>query len=761
MQRSPLSIGVDTGGTFTDVVVMDGRGAVLTAKAPTTPHALEEGVFAALELVAQQRGVTLEELLEAAVSFGHGTTQATNALIERKGARTGLITTRGFGDTLRIQRLMGFTAGVPGELLGWYSRRRHPDPVVPPRLVREVAERVDHAGAILFPLDEESAGRAVSELLDADVEAIAVSLLWSFRNPAHERRIGEIVREQAGEGVFLSLSCLVNPVIGEYERTSTTVLNAYLGPTVRRYIERLAARLGEHGFTGAFRVLDSNGGVMNAREASGRAVLMLSSGPTGGVLGSRYLAQALGHRDVITTDMGGTSFDVGLIQDGRPLLSHVTEVGGYHVSTPMLQINAIGAGGGSTVTVRDGLIRVGPESAGANPGPVCYGRGGTRVTVTDANLVLGQLDPDGFLGGRMRLDREAAERAIAEQVARPLELSTIEAAVGIRRIVDSHMAGLLRQLTIGRGHDPRDFALYAYGGAGPVHCCAYGAELGVRQIVIPATSMVQSAYGALASDLHYSAERSLLLRAGGGSREPWEGLTPAAVEAPFAELERRCRDELAREGLAGADVELSRSLDLRYRRQTHELAIPLSREPLGEEGARELVARFEETYEDTYGKGAGFRQAGIEITTFRVDAVGRLPKPLLSLDPPFSAGGASRPEPPGRSPTGLRARRGGGGPFTRSVRFALRPLGRASARRCAAATRPDGSDGRPAITLNGGSRLRPRSSRRVCATLERFRSRTSKPGPASTGTTAPRWSSLLSNQMIRGSFSSFPCPAAP
>jgi N-methylhydantoinase A len=409
---------------------------------------------------------------------------------------------------------------------------------------------------------------------------------------------------------------------------------------VKAYIERLEARLRDHGFTGAFRVLDSIGGVMNANDAASRAVLMLASGPTGGVLGSRYLAQALGDQDVITTDMGGTSFDAGLIQAGRPLLRHTTEVGGYHMSAPMVQINAIGAGGGSIVTVEDGLIRVGPESAGAHPGPVCYGRGGTRVTVTDANLVLGQLDPDGFLGGRMRLDREAAERAIDEQVARPLGLTTIEAAVGIRRIVDAHMAGLLRQLTIGRGHDPRDFALYAYGGAGPVHCCAYGAELGVRRIVIPATAMVQSAYGALASDLHFSAERSLLLRGGGGPRAPWEGFEPEALEAPFGELERSCREELAREGVAEADMELHRSLDMRYRRQTHELVIPVASEPMSEESVRRLVERFEQTYEDTYGTGAGFREAGIEITTFRVEGVGRLPKPALSAATTGAADGA-------------------------------------------------------------------------------------------------------------------------
>ncbi len=529
---------------------------------------------------------------------------------------------------------MGFTAGVPSELLGWYSKRRHPEPVVPPWLVREVPERVDHAGAVLLPLDEQQARRAVSELLEADVHAIAVALLWSFRNPRHEQRIGEIVRELAGDQVFLSLSSHINPVIGEYERTATTVLNAYLGPAVAGYVERLEALLRDRGFAGMFRVLNSSGGVMSAAEAASRAVLMLSSGPTGGVLGSRYLAQALGDANIITTDMGGTSFDVSLILEGRPLLRQVSEVGGYHISTPMIQIDAIGAGGGSVVTVEEGLIRVGPESAGAEPGPVCYGRGGERVTVTDADLVLGQLDPHGFLGGRMRLDRDAAFQAIEDQVGRPLGLTAIEAAIGIRRIVDARMADVLRQLTIGRGHDPRDFALYAYGGAGPVHCCTYGSELGVRRIVVPATAMVQSAYGALASDLHHSAERSLLLRGGGGERAPWDGFESAELNGQLVELEQRCCEALSREGIAETDMELSRSVDMRYRRQTHDLVIPLPPGPLGTEDVRELVERFERAYEDTYGKGAGFRQAGIEITTFRVDGVGRLPKPALRAGEP-------------------------------------------------------------------------------------------------------------------------------
>jgi N-methylhydantoinase A len=359
-------------------------------------------------------------------------------------------------------------------------------------------------------------------------------------------------------------------------------------------------------------------------------VLLLTSGPTGGVIGSRYLAETLGHRNVITSDMGGTSFDVGLIVDGRPVLAGVTEVAKYHVSAPMVDIRAVGAGGGSIATVVDGLIRVGPESAGAHPGPVCYGRGGTRPTVTDANLVLGILDPEVFLGGRMRLDRDAARQAIDEHVARPLGIDALDAAAGIRRIVDSQMADTLRELTIGRGHDPRDFVLYAYGGAGPMHCGGYGSDLGVARIVVPRTSMAQSAYGALASDIHHSSERSRIIRGGGGPRSPWEGIDPAEVAAQFDGLEERCLEALRRNGIDGDDAELARSVDLRYRRQTHELIIPFPPGAVDDASVRSLVERFEATYEATYGEGAGFREAGIEMTTFRVDAIGRTRKPRIA-----------------------------------------------------------------------------------------------------------------------------------
>ena len=623
-----MYLGIDVGGTFTDLVLMDDGGNISTAKAPTTPGELEKGVFDAVALAAAAQGMAPEELLGRVDAFGHGTTQATNALIERTGATTALIATRGFGDTLALQRLMGFTAGIPVEHLGRYSRRRYPDPIVPRALVREVRERVDQAGRVLVPLDEDSVRRAVQELIDAGAQTFAVVLLWSFRNPAHEQRIGDIIREMRPDA-YVSLSCAVSPIIGEYERTATTVLNSYLAPKVANYLDRIESLLRDRGFRGKFNMLNSAGGVIPAREAARKPVLLVASGPAGGVMGSLQLAQEIGHNNVITTDMGGTSFDVALVVDGKPLISGTHEVGGYHLNTPVIDIRAIGAGGGSIARVEAGLLRVGPESAGAVPGPVCYGRGGKLVTVTDADLVLGVLSPDNFLGGRMKLDLGAASAAIHEQIAVPLGMSVEAAAAGIRRVVDGHMADTLREVTIGRGHDPRDFVLLAYGGAGPTHCVGYGAELGVPRILVPATSMAHSAYGALASDIQQSAERSLVLRGGGGTRDPWDGLDCDGINTVFVELTERCLAAIEQSGFARADAELTRSIDMRYRRQTHDLMVNVPDGPVTPATARKLVEAFEQSYEAVYGKGAGFRFAGIELTTFRVVAAGRTQKPSI------------------------------------------------------------------------------------------------------------------------------------
>ena len=628
-----MYLGVDIGGTFTDLVMLDENGDLVTTKALSTPGELEVGVFNAVEDAARQRGMTGEELLARVVAFGHGTTQATNAVIERDGARTGLVTTRGFGDTLAIQRLMGFTAGVPTDRLGWYSRRRYPQPIVPRHLVREVRERVDHAGRVLVALDEAEVREAVRSLVAEGVQTFAVSFLWAFKNAEHERIAAQIIRDEA-PGAYVSLSSEIAPVLGEYERTATAALNSYLAPKVVGYLDGIEQMLRRKGFTGAFSILNSAGGVMPVAEAARRPVTLVTSGPTGGVMGSIHLAKKLGYRNIITTDMGGTSFDVAIVVDDKPLMSTNHEAGGFHIATPMIEVRAIGAGGGSIARVVDGQLRVGPDSASAWPGPACYGRGGVLPTVTDADVVLGIIDPDTFLGGKMKLDREAARAAIEDHIARPLGFSVEQAAAGIRRIVDAQMADTLREVTIGRGFDPRDFVIFAYGGAGPVHCAGYGAELGVPRMVVPVTSMAHSAYGALAADLQFSTERALLMRGGGGARTLDDGLDAPRIAQTFADLEAECLDAMDRAGVKAADVALIRTADLRYRRQTNDLIIQLDAGPVTASVVADLVRRFEDTYEQTYGKGSAFREAGIELTNIRVEAFGKARRPEISLRTP-------------------------------------------------------------------------------------------------------------------------------
>jgi N-methylhydantoinase A len=625
-----MFLGVDIGGTFTDLVLLDENGELTTTKALSTPGELEVGVFDAVQNAAEQKGMTGEQLLARVSAFGHGTTQATNAVIERDGAKTGLLATAGFGDTLAIQRLMGFTAGVPADRLGWYSKRRYPDPIVPRGLVREIRERVDHAGKVLVAIDEASVRKAVAELIEAGAETFAVAFLWSFRNPEHERVAGRIIKEMAPKA-YVSLSSEVAPVIGEYERTATAALNSYLAPKVVSYLDGIEQMLRRRGFKGAFSILNSAGGVMPVAEAARRPVTLVTSGPTGGVMGSVHLAKRMGYKNLITTDMGGTSFDVAIVVDDKPLMSVNHEAGGFHIATPMIEVRAIGAGGGSIARVVDGLLRVGPDSAGARPGPVCYGRGGKLTTVTDADVVLGIIDPDTFLGGKMKLDRKSAAEAIRAQIAEPLGMSTEQAAAGIRRIVDAKMADTLREVTIGRGHDPRDFVIFAYGGAGPVHCAGYGAELGVSKMVVPVTSMAHSAYGALAADVQFSNERSLLMRGGGGPLPAWQGLDAKAIEAAFQALEAECREAMARAGVATADITLGRTVDLRYRRQTNDLMIAMPERPATQAALEALVARFEHTYEQNYGKGSAFREAGIELTNVRVEAFGKARRPDLAF----------------------------------------------------------------------------------------------------------------------------------
>lgn len=620
-------VGIDIGGTFTDAVLLDDSGVARLLKTPTTLDEPARGVNNALALAEKELGLDEGSLLAQVDYFGLGTTVATNALIERKGVKTGIITTKGFRDTILIQRGMGHWAGKEPHEIAHFSRRTHPAPIVPRELITEVIERVDYAGAVITPLDEDSVRQAVQTLLDQDVKAIAVCLLWSFQEPKHEDRVAEIVREMAPD-VYLSVSSDLAPVLGEYERTATTAMNAYLGPHVQRYMTNLDNSLRGRGMTGTLRILDSGGGVIPPDRCGETPVSMLTSGPTGGVLASAKLAEQLGTPNVLTTDMGGTSFDVGVIIDYKPVVSPSQAVNGYHILKPAVQVTAIGAGGGSIAQVVQGQLLVGPESAGSVPGPACYGRGGVRPTVTDADVVLGIIDPEYFLGGTFPLDKEAARRAIHDHVAAPLGLSVEDAAAGIKQIADQRMVDLLDTLSVGKGHDPRDFVVFAYGGAGGTHCHSYDAELGVQAVIVPATATVHSAFGAVMSDLHVASELSDSMHSAS-----WEAaadiLDPARMNANLTRLEAQVTAQLLDSGAREDRIYVQRFAEVKFRMQAKSLSVPIPDGALTRDAIAELLESFLELFVAAYGTEAVFLGAGVEIPSLRVQARGELDKPAI------------------------------------------------------------------------------------------------------------------------------------
>jgi N-methylhydantoinase A len=613
MSERRFYVGTDIGGTFTDMVVIDEQGGLRQFKSPTTPADRSEGVVQAFSLAAAEYGMSLAAFCASVAYFAHGTTAATNALIERKGEPTGLITTRGMEDTLLIQRSMGSWTGV-GHASGHYSQRRNPAALVDKQHTIGVDERFDFSGDEVVALNKDQVRDAARRLRDAGMKSLAISFLWSFVRPEHELEAARLVREEWPD-VFLTASSELAPVIGEYERTATTVINSYLGPVISRYIELLEQRLHDTGFRGDFTVLDSTGGVMEAREAGERAVSMIMSGPAGGVLASSALARRLDYPNVITSDMGGTSFDVGLIVDGEPLVSTTSIAGRYHLATPRIQVTAIGSGGGSIAGLDEGgILIVGPESAGADPGPACYGKGGDRPTVTDADVVLGIIDPGFFLGGRFPLHRELAEEAIRKHVAEPLGIDVLEAAVGIRRVADNQMADLLRSVTIQQGYDPRDFALFAYGGAGPTHAYAFAQEAGIDTIVVPYTATTHSAFGAVSSDRYRSFQLSDPQRTPPGTKAS-DHLDLGRVNDKFDELQQRCRAAMKDH----PELRINRTLYFRFRRQTHELPIAVPNRKLEPEDLDRLVTEFHNRYERIYGPGTSLPEAGVEINTYRLE----------------------------------------------------------------------------------------------------------------------------------------------
>jgi N-methylhydantoinase A len=599
-----VKVGIDVGGTFTDFLVADDDGGVQVGKVLSTPEDPSIGLLRGLEEMAGERGQSLAEFAGAVSTIVHGTTVTTNVVLTRTGAKTGLLTTEGTRDALEMRR------GIREEQ--YNNRYTNVPPLVPRSLRRPVRGRLDYAGREIDSLSVEDVERAVDFLKKEGVEAVAVCFMNSFANPEHERRAAEIVRSQLPDA-YLSISTEVLPSIRFYPRVSTTVLNSYVGPVLRRYLESLTRRLGEIGFSGVLLIMQSNGGVVSPEVARDRAAVTLLSGPAAGPSAGIAFTEPHGYRDCITVDMGGTSFDAALVRDRQPLTITEGQVNRLSLALPMLDIVTIGAGGGSIAWLDEGgLLRVGPQSAGADPGPACYSKGGKEPTVTDADLVLARLAPDFFAGGRMALDVDAASQAIEERIARPMGLSTPEAAAGIARVVDSNMAAGVRQITIRRGYDPREFPMVVAGGAGPNHACAIATELELPLFIVPRDSSIFCAAGMLMTDLKHDVVKSRIVRLSYIPREELQAEADALAE--------RGRGILREENVPEDRIRVLVEAEMRYVRQYHEVSLPLF--PL-----EDLEARFHAEHHRLYGYSLVEEKTPLELINLRARAIGITDKP--------------------------------------------------------------------------------------------------------------------------------------
>jgi N-methylhydantoinase A len=597
-------VAVDTGGTFSDFVYLNEEtGAVSIAKVPSTPddpsHAILHGIEALIAQGVPAAGVNY---------FCHGTTVGTNALLEGKGARTGLLVTEGFRGIYEVAEQARPYGTAIFDVM--YDK---PIPLVPPSLTGEVRERVDFRGNVLVPLDEAALRATLRGLNPQGIESLAVCLLFSFLHPQHEARVGEIAKEEM-PGCNVSLSSEILPQIREYYRLSTTVINAYLQPILARYVANLDRRLAEAGVTTRQKyIMQSNGGMSTFAEAARTAVTTVLSGPAGGVTAGVSASRMGGFVNLITFDMGGTSCDVALIKDGEPIFSNRGKIEGRDLAVPMMDINTVSAGGGTIARVdRFGVLEVGPQSAGAVPGPCCYGRGGEGVTVTDCNLKLGYLSADNFLGGRMRLDRAQADQAIM-RVARNLSLDSLAAAEGIIRIIDVKMEEAIKAISTMRGHDLRDFFLLAFGGAGPLHAARMARDLGMAGVIVPLYPGVFSAIGLLMSDVKHDYIRSRMT--------PISELKSGDVQTVFAQLETRAREDLQRDGFADKDLRIERALDMRYAGQGYEITMSCTADET--QTLAHLRKQFDLEHKRQFGHSAP--DEPVEVVSYRVRGVGLVP----------------------------------------------------------------------------------------------------------------------------------------
>ena len=616
-------VGVDIGGTFTDCVVLDRSGRITATKASSTPRDFAEGMLAAMRVASERLELPFERFCSEISVLTHGTTVGTNALIQRKGAKVGLITTKGHEDAIHIMRgSRGVSSRDIAKVVHFPSSQK-PSPIVPKRLIEGVSERVDCFGEVVVPLNEAEAEAAIRRLVDQGVEAIAVCFLWSFKNAAHERRLKAMIRDISPQ-VFVSCSTDIAPKWGEYERTTATALNAYIGPVMAKYLGNLDNQLKASGYNQPLQITQCGGGSISVDHAMESPLLTLDSGPVSGVTGSLYLGRLMGVPNVITTDMGGTSFDVGIIHGSRPEYSFISNVVQYEYFLPKVDIQAIGSGGGSLARV-DGAsktLHVGPDSAGADPGPACYGKGGTTATVTDADVVLGYINPDNFLGGRIKLDKGKAIEAV-QRVAEGLGLSLVQAAAGIAKIAEFKMADIIRKMTVEKGFDPRDFVHFAFGGAGPAHAGVFAKELGVQKVVIPQKEIASTwcAFGAASADILHVYEQVDI------QTSPFDA---ARVNEVLSGLESKANAQMDRDGIEKGRRKFAFSLDMRHRGQINEVEVMLPERRVKGAFFAPLRARFTERYEQLYGRGSSYADARLEIVTLRLRATAATPRPKLS-----------------------------------------------------------------------------------------------------------------------------------
>ncbi len=634
---------IDTGGTFSDCIILNPDGSFVTGKTHTTPDNLSESFFASIEVAASRMGKPVDDILSNTMVLGYGTTEGTNIVVTRTGAvRLGLITTRGHEDRTIVMRLR--PAGLPQKEAMHIPRAFKPEPLIPRKRIRGITERMDCRGNVVIPLREEEVRQAVNELSKEGVEGIAVGFLWSFLNPMHERRVGEIIEEMV-PGMPVSLSSTVAPIIREYPRFMTTIIDLYIGKALKDLLKRIGSNLSKHGYTYPLLVLQASGGL--ARSEIVKPVTTLHSGPVGGFAGVEFMKNLYGHDNAVGADMGGTSFDVCVSPKGAIEFLREPIVGRFEICNPMREITTIGAGGGTMARIEKAanLLIVGPESAGAKPGPVCYGRGGTIPTVTDADIVMNRIDANYFLGGRFKLDREKALRAIKEQIADPLKMDVMSAAEGICKVIDATMGSTLRSSLAVRGASPSEYALVVYGGAGPTHSAGFTAGIDFKEVIIPQFAAVFSAFGASTADIMHRYEASpfviitdipydpTTLRFEFEEVKSLDDLHHEGIDRfnhMFAELEERAKADMRAEGISEEKIWFNYEILARYGGQLWELRvrIPVNRVSSLQD-LKSIIRSFEGRYYDEYGLTAMAPRGGLQIITIAVELHASTSKPHL------------------------------------------------------------------------------------------------------------------------------------